>query len=187
MCLDLSQVREASGYDIRGVLGMSFLKAHVIRVDFDAGTLSILKAAPASASSAFRLSYNDLNLPVLKVEIARGETVAFVVDTGSVGTALTFTSHEFDELVGNGRLELIGSPALVATFEGNVRSRKGRLDKFYVGDFKHEQVFLGESEENLTGEPEQCRAVMSEMRAATRSRALRRSASAMRAFSVASA
>ena len=46
VCLDLSGIRAACGYDIQGIIGMPFLQNYVIRIDFDAGKLWFLKTSP---------------------------------------------------------------------------------------------------------------------------------------------
>jgi hypothetical protein len=35
--VDLSKIREVSGYEIFGLIGMDFLNEHVLRIDFDKG------------------------------------------------------------------------------------------------------------------------------------------------------
>lgn len=151
VCIDLSRFREASGYDIRGVLGMSFLKSRVVHIDFDAGKLSILKSAPSAAGTDFPLLYNNLDLPQLDVDIPDGQTIAFMVDTGMAGRGLMLRSFRFDDLVENGRLEVIGPPALQATFEGNVMRREGRINKFSLGNCTHERIMVGEGPQNRIG------------------------------------
>jgi len=39
-CRDMSGFSEASGYDLRGILGMQFLRRYVVDIDFDAGRLA---------------------------------------------------------------------------------------------------------------------------------------------------
>jgi hypothetical protein len=150
VCADLSRFREATGYDIRGILGMNFLKSRVVQIDFDAGRLSILKMATSSAGTGFRLFYDKLDRPMLNLDITDGETIAIMVDTG-MNAGLVLRSFRFDDLVESGRLEPIGPPALSATFEGNVNSREGRLDKFRLGDFTHERIMAGEGPQNRIG------------------------------------
>jgi hypothetical protein len=151
LCFDLSQFREATGYDICGIVGMSFLKSRVIHIDFDAGELAILKKTPPTAGSDFRLSYSSTQMPVVFVEIEPGKPIAFTIDTGKAGSALALRLFGFDRLAANGRLEPIGRPGLYATFEGNVTMREGRLKCFRLGKFEHEDISVSEDRENLIG------------------------------------
>lgn len=150
ICLDLTQIREASGYNIRGIIGMDFLRARVVQIDFDAGKLSILKELPPSVGREFRLFYNKFEVPALNIELADGDSVAFVVDTGMLSDT-SLRNYRIDDLLENGRLQLIGPPVLGTTVDGEVRHRIGRLDKFRIGNFRHEQINVSEGERNQIG------------------------------------
>ena len=41
--VDRRYIRKAAGRDIYGILGMDFLRKHVVRIDFDAGKMTFLK------------------------------------------------------------------------------------------------------------------------------------------------
>jgi hypothetical protein len=151
ICTDLARFRKATGHDIRGILGLSFLDEHVIRVDFDAGELSILRRSPAFAGVEFRLSYNELHLPCINAEVGDGESISFVVDTGMIGKAFSVRARRFDELIDKGRIEVVGPPARVATFEGDVKLRNGRLGHLTLDEYRHAAVSVGEGRENKLG------------------------------------
>lgn len=150
-CLDFTRSRGIYGHDLHGILGMSFLKSHVIRVDFDAGKLSFLKRAPASAGSQMPLFYDANERPRLKVEFDDDETIAFVPDLTNPRSDLTLKGFHVDELVEQGRLSLRAPPAWSWTLGSETLDRGGRLDRFRLSEFVHDQVTVRESSYNSIG------------------------------------
>ncbi len=105
ICLDLEPFRECSGYEIRGILGMTFLKQHIIRIDFDAGKLAFFRACPANAGHCFHLSYTKLKTPALSLNVGQDHYVSFELDTGCYGSYFGhFTPETFNCLTQNGQL-----------------------------------------------------------------------------------
>ncbi len=153
LCMDLGLPREASGYDIRGIIGMSFLKRHVIRIDFDSGTLAILASASRSSGHAFPLSYNATDLPLLDAQVAPDDSIRFIIDTGSNASEVSLTGYRFGDLVENGRLERIGASHATAGVEGQAMLRGGRLSELCIGTFKHAGVDASASRANKIGLP----------------------------------
>lgn len=151
LCVDLAKFREASGRDIRGVVGMDFLKSRVMRIDFDAGTMSFLKSVPPAAGTEFRLWRNKLDQPMINIELADDDSVPFVIDAGLYGFAIALSKFRFDELEKTGRLQPESSAVRNATFEGAKEGRAGRLDNFAIGKLRHERIRVLESERNQIG------------------------------------
>lgn len=54
---DLRSIREWSGGDYYGVIGMSFLKNHILRIDFDKGVVSFLRVLGSKPGHAFPLFF----------------------------------------------------------------------------------------------------------------------------------
>ena len=148
---DLSLLRAVSGHDVQGVIGMDFLKSYVVQIDFDAARLSLLKQIPRSPGASFRLAVDERGVPLLFVEIEPDDEILFIVDTGSKGSALTFSRHRFDELVSAGRLEVLGKPTPSTTFEGESKRRSGRLNAVKLSQFQHENISVAESDGNKLG------------------------------------
>jgi hypothetical protein len=83
--IDLDSLGEVASHPINGVLGMDFLGRHVVHIDVAKGELLLLKAAPINAGVALPISWEPGGVPFVKAEIAPGEQVRFLVDTGSAG------------------------------------------------------------------------------------------------------
>lgn len=138
---DLSLMRTASGHDIRGILGVDFLKDYVIEVDFDEGALSLSKSPPASSDSRFQLGRDRLNRLTLALPITSNRTVPFLIDTGMVVPGVgEISQNVFDDLLLNGKLSVVGEAGQAVSVSGTVTGRKGQLASFTVGRFEHRQL-----------------------------------------------
>lgn len=82
---DLNSIRQVTGLPIRGILGMDFLGRHVLHIDVEKGEFLLLKSAPKSAGEELPISWEPGGLPYVNGELAPGESVRFVVDTGMGG------------------------------------------------------------------------------------------------------
>ncbi|MBS0266321.1 MAG: PDZ domain-containing protein [Planctomycetes bacterium] len=151
LALDLSRIREHSGYNVRGIAGMSVLGNHVIEVNFDAGKLSLRNEPSPSAGKEFRLYYNEQNLPMIEAEVIEGEPEGWILDTGRIGSSLTIRERLFEELVEKKRLRIIKTHASSAGVVAETPIRGGRLDSFRFGKFEHERVSVSEGKVNLIG------------------------------------
>jgi hypothetical protein len=67
--------------EIDGVLGMNFLKRHVVYIDFQNNVLYVGKSIPES--SQISVTFNSANIPVAKVEV-QGKEFPLIVDLGSI-------------------------------------------------------------------------------------------------------
>jgi hypothetical protein len=83
-CMDLGNLRQATGHDVFGFVGMDFLKKHVINLDFDRGKLSILKTVGLASGTPIPISFQR-DLPFVPVSNPRAEILSFLVDTGAGG------------------------------------------------------------------------------------------------------
>ena len=66
---DLKPLREVSGQDIRGILGMDFLGRHVVHIDMEKGELLLLESAPKRAGVELPISWKPGSLPFVEAEI----------------------------------------------------------------------------------------------------------------------
>jgi hypothetical protein len=62
--VDMRPFREASGYEVYGVIGMGFLRDHVIRIDFDGGKLTFLKEAGKDPGLAVPITFSPRGGPL---------------------------------------------------------------------------------------------------------------------------
>lgn len=122
VCSDLKMLRESAGYDVFGLVGMAFLKDHVIDVDFDRGKLTFLKTAVPHGDS-MTLSYQT-GIPTVALTIPGLGSRKFRIDTGSSDYMSGILCHEdFNLFVDRGLIKAIGTPndfSLTRTGQGKV-------------------------------------------------------------------
>ena len=141
VCFDLTEVRGAVGRDIRGLLGMDFLKDWIIAIDFDVGRVDFLPARtvkqPAWGESIpFTLS--DIGAPLIHATLVEGVETSFEVDTGCAGTG------DVDEaflmlLVDWHEARMCGDEKAM-TASGMHSSNVARLAHLTVGPFRHDDL-----------------------------------------------
>jgi hypothetical protein len=152
VCLDLEQFRGLTGHNIRGILGMTFLKDKVVRIDFDNGKLALLRSPPGQQDNSFAVSYSDGHLPMVKVEIGRGRTVSFKLDTGMRNSdSGNIEKPLFATLIGSGEATLTGSEVGSVTIEGEHWERLATVKECRLGAFQHADLAFCEGEQNILG------------------------------------
>jgi hypothetical protein len=137
---DLGRLRQVSGHPIQGVVGMDFLRRYVVRIDFDAGVLTLQRRAGADPGEAIPL-HTDANFRnAFFVEgdvVGSGPAESFLVDTGFCGSgAGALQADLYDSLVALGKMENAGG-CLAATVGHEGKVQQGRVQRFTVGSFEH--------------------------------------------------
>ncbi|MHC4620094.1 MAG: retropepsin-like aspartic protease [Planctomycetota bacterium] len=143
LCADHKMLSLIDGEDIRGVIGMNFLKDYVVRIDFDECTLSFLHSLPeqdAEWPEPLEIRYDSLGLPHIVARLGDDTEVDFLIDTGVNATGF-LASEVFEELVSNGEVKT--SETLAATPVGVMRNRDARVEKLSVGPFEYRNVIFG--------------------------------------------
>jgi hypothetical protein len=91
LCYDLSTIREGSGRDIDGIIGLPLFQSHIVQMDFDAHRIVIGSPSISPKSSwgePINLAYNQAKLPTVLVEFGDGISEQCIVDTGFAGSVL---------------------------------------------------------------------------------------------------
>ncbi len=149
-CHDLAWFRLAFGKDVQGLLGMNVLNAHVVRIDFDAGKLTILKKAVGEPADAeFPLSYSAGDIPMIETKFLTGEVRNFKIDLGmdNVGH---LESKLFDKLLKNGGLR-DAEMSVQLTIHGFEFRRAAFFPRSRVGGFQYKSLKVIEGAQNLLG------------------------------------
>jgi hypothetical protein len=162
--LDMSEMREVSGHEIYGILGMDFLINRVVEIDFDGGELVLrtdldaLQAAIKSREAArekglsersrfsFIFDYGSKetdrpmniafqrNVPVTMAMLKYPST--FAIDTGHVGGCSgTIKNEVVTVLIFKKELKVVGSTESL-TFKGNHTARLLRGTAFSHGRYE---------------------------------------------------
>jgi hypothetical protein len=151
-CLDLSENRIATGHDIGGILGMSFLKDYVLQIDFDRGHVRFLKSVSELKQTAMKMSHDRFGRPVLTVKLATDRSVPMVVDTGMAVTGIGEVNRTiFRELLAENKVTVKGPPGRASSVSGNLVGRNGRLSSIRLGNFEHQQLGIREGSMNALG------------------------------------
>ena len=150
---DLKQLREETGCDLDGVLGMDLLYKQIVQIDFDAGKLRLLSAVPVGAGERIPIEYRPSGTPAVIADVGSMQQEWFVLDTGSMMAGSGVTKHIFQQL--NTRNELtnieqiwhrdpFGRAAPAAAAAGNVSS-------IALGPFQHKSLKVAWTNENVLG------------------------------------
>lgn len=85
LCMDFSRLRAVVGINFYGVIGMDFLRHHIVRLDFDRGELSFLARVANTSDTSFALDVSPTQPPSITLDIAGAGEVVFILDTGASG------------------------------------------------------------------------------------------------------
>jgi hypothetical protein len=152
VCADLGPIRVASGYDIRGVIGMDFLGQYVVRIDFDAGRLSLLRPNGARRAGGLTLARDRMNRPTVTADFRTGAAYPFLIDTANVGPiSVTVTRQIYDKLVGHEDDFMPGPSGTNIALEGAETCRAGLVRRFRFGGFEHGNLALTDGDFNSIG------------------------------------
>lgn len=140
ICFDLKDVRQASGEEVFGVIGMDVLRACRLQIDFDRGFVRFLESLPEKQDDSgdkLPILFSDAGGPFLVDSLAGGMREKFLIDTGAHANALA--TEVFDKLVER-QLIRPGTPFASVTAAGEIRGRAGRLTSLSVGQFMHQNL-----------------------------------------------
>lgn len=138
MVLDTTFLREATGIEVRGVLGMDFLSQYVVTIDFDRGILRI-GSSPGRDGHLLPLKMVR-GVPWVEAEISGAGSVSMMVDTGMIAFS-TLDYETYRGLEQGGKIRSAGEN-LGISYGGRERIREGRLDSLKLGPFKHRSLCL---------------------------------------------
>ncbi len=85
VAFDFANIREATGHEIYGVIGMNFLGKYVMRIDFDNGTVEFLTKLPELAKSdVIPLRIDEHGMPYVAGRVEGWNDTEFMLDTGCI-------------------------------------------------------------------------------------------------------
>lgn len=151
LVLDLAHLRQAGGYDIRGIVGMDFLGQYVVRLDFDACKLQILTAPGSGSGREIPIMRANDGRPFVRAEVPE-TTEWFLIDTGAVGIghAGNLRSGLLDHLLSaRHAVSVAGTRHATLASAGRGVSRAA-LDALTVGPFHHQNLVFGSTEGTST-------------------------------------
>ncbi len=144
-CLDLKMLSLIDGRTISGIIGMNFLKRHILQIDFDQGTLSFIQTFEDHSPNwgiELLIRYGTLGWPYITGEISDSINADFVIDTGSNSTG-ALSNDIFEKITSEKKPKT--SESLFATASGVIRKRECRIDSISVGSFEYKQLIFSEA------------------------------------------
>jgi hypothetical protein len=135
---DLSGFRESSELEVRGMLGMDFLKHHIMRIDFDAHTLTFDRSIGSEPGLSLPLHSNEMtDRPYVDAYVSGCDLPhPFQVDTGALGVDGLLAENLYERLSRFGKVARLGQVwSLSHGHEGNVDY--GKLACLKLGSFEH--------------------------------------------------
>jgi predicted aspartyl protease len=171
VCIDLSFVSSTAGRSIHGIIGMDFLKKHLIQIDFDKGIISFLDPQRKKGFFASKKHHNDnwgekiairfdsLYTPSIRGTVDGQFTAYFLIDTGYVGGYLPggvgdLQSELFDKVQSGMQFESKGETRATAAGEVAVDFTKAKTVRtFAVGQLWYEIAIFYQSDKSRLGLP----------------------------------
>lgn len=160
LCHDFSLMRQITGKDIYGIVGMDFLRTHLIQIDFDRGVLTILNGphfqsplppAPEHPiwGEGIVIKYTPQGIPVISATVSENTKASFAVDTGDNSTG-SLRKDLFDFL-GDSKAFKAKIPILSATINGAANRVSGCLNRFSLGSFEHQYLYFSRGDLSALG------------------------------------
>jgi predicted aspartyl protease len=133
---DLRRFSDAMGVRIYGILGLDFLGAHAVRIDFERGRLSFLRRGFARQGRSVPLK-RDGGVAYVEADIVgAGPPEVFLIDTACAGfVSVSLNPGVYDVLARLGRVKTTGE-IVTETARGRGEERSGRLDRLSIGRFE---------------------------------------------------
>lgn len=145
---DLTPVREDSGTEIDGILGMDSLKGYVIQIDNDRRRLRFLDRVPADAGVKFELRFSSNGLPHVSGSVGSVGDEEFLIDTGAF-VPNCVTAQLFEELKSKRELSRIES-VYWADSVGKA-ANVARVRTMGIGEFVQRELRITAARRNVLG------------------------------------
>ncbi|MBI5758144.1 MAG: aspartyl protease family protein [Planctomycetales bacterium] len=151
-CIDLAQLREETGHQFYGILGMDFLRTRVLQIDFDAGRVRLLKSVSQQTTETMPLSFSVAGIPKTLLHLRGVGWKSFEVGTSGGGTSVRIEPKEFHSLSERGHI-ISQSTGSHLDAGGSTLVATGVLRSISMGAHSVEKLDVNTSRENVLGLP----------------------------------
>lgn len=137
-------LRESTGRNVEGVLGLPLFQRCVVQMDFEQGVVKILPGNTRPTGdwgTAIRSHYSDDGLVAVAAEVGDSVVEDFVLDTGFTGY-VSLSATDFSRLTCK-KMIIPGDEHSVTMAGGTKRVQEGRLSTFKIGTFESENIEVG--------------------------------------------
>lgn len=147
-CMDMQAISAHAGMGVRGLLGVSSFRRHVLQLDFDENQVRVFEpdgAAHPEWGTAVNMVLTRQRVPSVEVEVD-GVTSWLVVDTGSK-SFLSLPEKAFVRAMGEEKRKT--AEIVISTLGGARHERVARFKKVSLGGMVHENALV--AEEGVSG------------------------------------
>jgi len=146
---ELSGLRQTTGLNFHGVLGLDFLRGYALRIDFDRGKLAILRSPVNPKGKELPILWMDANyrqtgatMAYVLADIANWGSEPFLINTGH-STVSSLNYKLFRHLARKGFMEHLEQTRESGFFSRNISA--GYLQSLTLGDISHKEIYTTES------------------------------------------
>lgn len=179
--IDLELLSSTLGRKIHGLIGMDFLKKHIVQIDFDERLISFHKSTSDGGIFSFLRPQKNVHpdwgekvpikyklfssLPYINSNVD-GNKVSFLIDTGAFGWSkkgsVTLSGNLESRIFEKVRSETFSGTkkSMITTVAGKVISDSRKftvIGRFAIGSFEYKDFIFEESYESILGIPFLCR------------------------------
>jgi hypothetical protein len=148
---NLERIRQVSGEEIYGMIGMDFLGKYILRIDFDSGEVVFLRSIGPNPGDRIPLFMHS-GPPQVQIRIAGQDSPdCFVLDTGMSGHGSGGMSAElFDALIRKKKMSSVVKQQQVV-LSGTLGQRQGRVEAISFANHRHERLLFSQSQVSVLG------------------------------------
>ncbi len=149
---DLKPIREVTGYPVMGILGMDFLYAKIIHINFDKGEFLFLKEVPENPGEECPLDVIDYR-PFVSVNFLKTGELVYLLDTGAGGLGSgSLKRSSMEVLCKLKKCSEVGKSNVMG-FAGQSTQKLYRCPPIWLGSFCVDSPVFGDSvgKQNLLG------------------------------------
>jgi hypothetical protein len=154
-CADVLVFHKTLGDRVHGVVPAEFLRGKIFRIDFDAGRLQFLRSVPDDAGDRFDLTWKA-GAPWLELDVPDIGKEQFLIASDRGFKTGSLREELFDRLAAAGRLWVRRSKddsaySAVELAAMWLQWGSARLDRFVVGQFRHEGAIFSAAPHSRLG------------------------------------
>jgi hypothetical protein len=146
---DLSMLRQVSGQDISGIIGMDFLANYIVQIDFLDGKVSFYNSLPTDPGIPLPI-FRDQAGPCVQANLPGLQaSEKFLIDTGSVYFG-NIKKEPAEVLFKDGKAKPV-APARTAGLVGMETKKRWLVESLTVAGVSCRDIVLTQTQDNLLG------------------------------------
>ncbi len=148
--VDLQRIRDASGENIYGLIGMDYLRNLILRIDNDQREIAFLRELGPDIGPRMPIRFDPDGLPRVPISIAGlDEPTMCIPNTGAI-SPIELRPDLYNTLASAGRIREKGRQHQAGYF-GSSAQRYGFTEAATFAGHQHKHLLAGQSHDNLLG------------------------------------